>query len=51
MVMRESAEGNPQSLGNRTISVTIYCDIELTTALGVHGPKELFVWIAEGGNE
>jgi len=23
-------------------------DIELTTTLGVHGPKELFVWILEG---
>ncbi len=26
-------------------------DIELTTTLGVHGPKELFVWIVEGENE
>lgn len=26
-------------------------DIELTTTLGVHGPKELFVWILEGENE
>ena len=26
-------------------------DIELTTTLGVHGPKELFVWIIEGENE
>jgi len=26
-------------------------DIELTTTLGVHGPKELFVWIVEGKNE
>jgi len=26
-------------------------DIELTTTLGVHGPKELFVWIAEGENK
>jgi len=25
-------------------------DIELTTTLGVHGPKELFVWIFEGEN-
>jgi L-lactate dehydrogenase complex protein LldG len=25
-------------------------DIELTTTLGVHGPKELFVWIVEGEN-
>jgi L-lactate dehydrogenase complex protein LldG len=25
-------------------------DIELTTTLGVHGPKELFVWILEGEN-
>ena len=23
-------------------------DIELTTTLGVHGPKELFVWMSEG---
>ena len=23
-------------------------DIELTTTLGVHGPKELFVWMLEG---
>jgi L-lactate utilization protein LutC len=23
-------------------------NIELTTTLGVHGPKELFVWILEG---
>ena len=26
-------------------------DIELTTTLGVHGPKELYVWIVEGENE
>jgi len=26
-------------------------DIELTTTLGVHGPKELYVWILEGENE
>lgn len=26
-------------------------DIELTTTLGVHGPKELFVWMLEGENE
>jgi L-lactate dehydrogenase complex protein LldG len=25
-------------------------DIELTTTLGVHGPKELYVWILEGEN-
>jgi L-lactate dehydrogenase complex protein LldG len=25
-------------------------DIELTTTLGVHGPKELFVWMLEEGN-
>jgi len=26
-------------------------DIELITTLGVHGPKELFVWILEGDNQ